>query len=225
MQDIAYALDNTLYLNITNRCTNECTFCIRNKARKFHGKYQLWLDHEPTVEETIAAIGDPNKYKQIVFCGYGEPLIRLDAVKEIASWIKSQARNSKSETISNIEYQISKIETQISRPLVRIDTNGQANLFHGRNILPELKDLIDVMSISLNAEKSEVYDALCNSFFGNKAYAAVTEFIKEAKKYIPTLEISVVGIPTVDIEKCKKIAEELGVKLRIRTYYEEKYTP
>lgn len=207
MQDISYTLDNSLYLNITNRCTNECTFCIRNKAKKFHGQFQLWLEHEPTIEEIIKSIGDPAKYKQIVFCGYGEPLIRLDTVKEAAAWIKS------------------KLQTSNIQTTIRVDTNGQANLFHGRNILSELEGLIDFMSISLNAENSEKYDLLCNSYFGEKAYGAVIDFIKEAKKSIPTVEISVVGLPNVDIEKSKKIADELAVPLRVRTYYEEKYTP
>jgi len=202
-QDIAYKLDNSLYLNITNRCTNACVFCIRYKAREFHGQYKLWLDYEPSVEEIMRVIGDPKQYKEIVFCGYGEPLIRLEVVKEVARDLKT------------------------SRPQdfkIRIDTNGHANLFYQRNILPELKGLIDIISISLNAESNEVYSLICNSFFGARAYPAVIEFIKESKKYIPEVEASVVDLPQlIDIKKARKIAEELGVKFRVRPYYEEKY--
>jgi len=211
MQNIAYKLDNSLYLNITNRCTNACVFCIRYKARKFHDQYQLWLDYEPSVEEILQAIGDPNQYKEIVFCGYGEPLIRLETVKEIASKLKfgiPACRQAGRHSVFSI----------------RVDTNGHANLFYQRNILPELKGLVDIISVSLNAENNEVYDALCHSFFGLKAYSAVIEFIKEAKKYIPEVEATVVNLPQlIDIEKSRKIAEDLGVKFRIRPYYEEKY--
>ena len=196
-------MDNSLYLNITNRCTNACVFCIRYKAREFHGQYKLWLDYEPSVEEIMRVIGDPKQYKEIVFCGYGEPLIRLEVVKEVARDLKT------------------------SRPQdfkIRIDTNGHANLFYQRNILPELKGLIDIISISLNAESNEVYSLICNSFFGARAYPAVIEFIKESKKYIPEVEASVVDLPQlIDIKKARKIAEELGVKFRVRPYYEEKY--
>ncbi len=206
MQDITYVIGNSLYLNITNRCTNDCTFCIRYKAHEFQGKHNLWLEHEPTIDEMKKAIGDPKKYDQIVFCGYGESLIRLDIVKELATWIKS-------------------ITAEANHPIIRIDTNGQANLFHGRNILPELKGLIDYISISLNAEKSELYDALCNSFFGSKAYGAIIEFIREAKNYIPLVEISIVDLNSVDKKKSEQIAKDLGVQFRIRPYYEEKYVP
>ncbi len=203
MSDIAYVLNGSLYLNITNRCTNSCHFCIRYKSEKFEGEHSLWLQKEPKTEEIIKEIGDPSKYKQIVFCGYGESLIRLNTVKEVASWIKSQDKKA----------------------FIRVDTNGQANLFHGRNILPELKGLVDKLSISLNAQNSEVYQALCNSFFGEDAYSAVIAFIKEAKKEIPEVEVSSVDIEGVDKEKSKKIAADLGVSFRIREYYEEKYKP
>ena len=201
MQNISYLLDNSLYLNITNRCTNACVFCIRYKARTFQGKYHLWLDYEPSTEEILKAIGDPKQYKEIVFCGYGEPLIRLNIIIEVSQAIKKS-----------------------SQTRVRIDTNGHANLFYQRNVLPELKGLIDVISISFNAQNSDIYDSICNSFFGKAAFPAVIDFIKESKKYIPEVEATVVGLPQmIDIEKSKKIADDLGVKFRVRHYYEEEY--
>lgn len=201
MGSITYAIGDSLYLNITNRCTNECPFCIRNLSRKFNQKYALWLDREPSVEEVTAAIGDPSRYKQIVFCGYGEPLIRLDIVKAVSAELKSKVHRSK----------------------IRIDTNGTANLFWGRNVLPELKGLIDIISVSLNAENAEVYNRICRPMFGEKTYNAVINFIKEAKKYLPEVEATIVDLPTINKEACRRIAEELGVSLRVRPYYKEQY--
>jgi TatD family-associated radical SAM protein len=168
-------------------------------SRLFNKKYPLWLDREPTSEEIIQAIGDPKKYKQIVFCGYGEPLLRLDVVKDVAKALKKK----------NVK--------------IRIDTNGHANLFWGRNILPELKGLIDIISISLNAENAELYNKICRSVYGEDAYSAVLDFIKASKNYIPEVEATIVDLPNVNKKACEKIAKDLGVKFRVRPYYEEKY--
>lgn len=203
MQSITYPIGESLYLNITNRCTNECSFCIRNKKKSFNNKYELWLDHEPTTEELLEAIGDPNKYKQIVFCGYGEPLIRLDIVKEVAKHLKKVTRNTER--------------------VIRIDTNGHGNLFWERNILPELNGLIDYISVSFDAENKEIYERICRPSLGEKSYSAVIDFIKEAKKCIPIVEATVVDLPVIDKEACKIIADALGVRFRIRPYYEETY--
>ena len=198
---IAYSIGKALYLNITNRCTNQCTFCIRYKSRAFDQKHQLWIDHEPSAPEIISAIGDLTPWKEVIFCGYGESLIRLETVIEVAQWIKSQNKKLK----------------------IRIDTNGSANLFHGRNILPELKGLIDEMSISLNAPDQKTYQKICRPVFKDATYEAVKEFIAEAKKYIPSVIATTVGLPGIDQKACAKIAKALKVKFRMRPYYEEKY--
>lgn len=199
MSSIAYQIGSSLYLNITNRCTNKCTFCIRYKTKLFNSEHELWLKKEPTTEEIIKTIGDPNKYKEIVFCGYGEPLIRLDIVKEVSKWLKEKGA------------------------FVRIDTNGEGNLIHKRNILPELKGLIDSISISINAQDKKTFQKICSSDFGEDAFDAIIEFAREARKYIPNVEFTVVGIPEINIKEAKKIADELGVSFRVRTYYEQDY--
>jgi TatD DNase family protein len=187
---IAYRIKDNLYLNITNRCTNACSFCIR-----FHTDYvkghNLRLTEEPTEDDLKNAIGDPSQYKEVVFCGYGEPLLRLDLVKNVAAWIKQN--NGK----------------------VRINTNGHGNLIHGRNILPELKGIVDSISISLDAHDEETYNKICRPAFKN-AFGEVLNFIKEAKKFITEVAVTVVTIEDVDVEKCKKIAEGLGVGFRVR---------
>lgn len=188
--EIAYKIRDSLYLNITNRCTNRCSFCVR-----FHTDYvkghNLRLSDEPTEEELKIAIGDPSQYREIVFCGYGEPLLRLDIVKDVAKWIKEKGG------------------------IVRINTNGHGNLIHHRNILPELKGLVDVISVSLDAHDEETYNRICSPAFKN-AFHEIISFIKEAKKYIPNVQATVVEMAGVDVKKCRGIADELGIKLRVR---------
>jgi len=182
-------------LNITNRCTNKCNFCIRNKSSGI-GDYNLWLDEEPSTQEIIDAVGNPSKYPEVVFCGYGEPLLRVHTVIEVAKHIK--------------DFDVP----------VRINTNGQANLVHEENIVPELEGLVDTISISLNAENSVKYDEICQSEFGEDAFEGLLQFTRECKRYIPNVVLSVVDVPEIDIEKCKIIAQDLEVDLRIRTYTE-----
>ena len=192
---IAYRIRNSLYLNITNRCTNSCSFCTKFQDFKVKG-HQLKLEHEPDVQEVIDAIGDPQAYEEIVFCGYGEPLLRLDCVIKVARWLKEHGVK------------------------VRINTDGQANLVHGRNVLPELEGLVDSISISLNASSAEEYQRLCRSEFGPEGYIGVKEFISEATKYIPTVIASAVTVPGVDIDACAAVAAELGAEFRKRIYNE-----
>ena len=192
---IAYRIRNSLYLNITNRCTNACTFCA--KFRDFTVKgHQLHLDHEPSTAEIIRAIGTASDYEEVVFCGYGESLLRLDTVKEVATWLKQQGVT------------------------VRINTDGQANLVHGRNIIPELQGLVDSISVSLNAADPETYQKYCRSTFGLDAYQAVKDFLTAAKGMIPSVTATVVTLPGLDLAACRKAAEELGVEYREREYNE-----
>ncbi len=188
--EIAYKIRDSLYLNITNRCTNKCSFCVR-----FHSDYvkghNLRLSVEPTEEELKTAIGDPVQYKEIVFCGYGEPFLRFEIVKNLARWIKERGGR------------------------VRINTNGHGNIINRRNILPELKGFVDVISVSLDASDEKVYNRICNPDFKN-AFHEVISFIKEARQYIPDVQATVVEMEGVDVEKCRKITDKLGVKLRVR---------
>jgi len=190
--EVAYKIRDSLYLNITNRCTNRCSFCIKFQSDYVKG-HKLTLVNEPDKEELKQSIGDPSKYEEVVFCGYGEPMLRLDLIKRIASWIKQ--KNGK----------------------VRINTNGQGNLIHKRNILPELKGIVDRISISLDAHDQETYNRICRPA-DKDAFNAILEFIKEAKHYIPEVTVTVVDIEGVDIGKCRKIAEDLGVGIRIRKH-------
>ena len=191
---IVYEIRDQLYLNITNRCSNHCAFCIRNGTDFVKG-HNLRLKKEPSPAEVITAIGDPKRYSEVVFCGYGEPLIRLSAVKEIGSWIKKHGGK------------------------VRVDTNGQANLLHGRKVAKELSGSVDAVSVSLNAQDSACYDRMCCSQYGEGAYQGVKDFVLDARDHIKDVTVTFVTVPGVDVERCKEIAEkELAVKYRVREY-------
>ena len=191
---VAYPIRDSLYLNITNRCTNYCSFCPKFEGYIVKGHY-LKLDREPSFEEIIEALKGCERYKEVVFCGFGEPLLRIDLVCRVARWLKDRGMR------------------------VRIDTDGLANLVHGRNVLEELKGLVDAISISLNAPDEETYSRYCRSRYGKDAYRAVKAFIKESRRYIPEVTATVVSIPGIDIEACRRVAEEeLGVRFRVREY-------
>lgn len=193
---IAYSMGNKLYLNLTNRCSNDCEFCVRRGSEGIGG-HQLWLDREPEYDDVIKAIGDPKPYEEVVFVGFGEPLYRLELVKEVAGWLKERGVK------------------------IRIDTNGQANLIHDRNVAPELAGLADTVSISLNATTAEEYDRLCHSIYGKEAYDAMLEFAKEAKKYVPRVILSIVDYGGVDIEKAREITDQIGAELRVREFIQQ----
>ncbi|MGH7801811.1 MAG: TatD family hydrolase [Thermodesulfobacteriota bacterium] len=191
---IAYKLRDSLYLNITNRCTIACVFC--GKWRSFMLRdFNLRIKKEPTVDEILDAAGNPTMYNEIVFVGWGEPLLRVDVVKEVSKKLKNKGAKK-----------------------IRVDTDGLSNLVHKRNVLPDLKGLVDSISISLNAQDAETYARICPSKYGDKAYFAVLDFLKDAKNYIPDVTASVVTIPGVDVERCRGIVEDLGVKFKPRIY-------
>lgn len=192
---LAYRIRNSLYLNITNRCSNSCTFCAKFDEFTVKG-HNLLLDHEPGFEELMAAIGQPVGIDEVVFCGFGESLLRLELVKQIASALKRRGYR------------------------IRINSDGQANLVHGRNILPELAGLVDSISISLNAPDAATYSRLCNTPFGEAGFQAICDFLQEAPAHIPEVTATAVTVPGVDIEACRRLAASLGVQFRVREYAE-----
>jgi radical SAM protein, TatD family-associated len=198
MDTIYYEAHKNLYINLTNRCSADCVFCIRNFADGVYG-YDLRLSREPTTDEVIGALEelDLTRYREIVFTGLGEPTLRFDVVLAITHWLKSR----------NIR--------------VRLDTNGQAALINpGRDVVSELKSAgIDAISVSLNAESEEKYNKLCRPIHKN-AYNAVLEFVKEARKAGINTRVTVVNVPEIDLEKCKKLADELDSDFHIRALSE-----
>ena len=189
-----YQIGENLYINLTNRCSNRCTFCVRNGKTRYEG-HELWLrGGEPTAEQVTAQIGDPKRYHEIVFCGFGEPTYRLFEMLEIADYV--HARGGKT----------------------RLNTNGHGNFLNGRNIAPELKGKIDGINISLNAPDEAEYNAACQPLIQN-AFTQMLDFARACKQSGLNCWFSVVDIIGEDkVEKCRKIAEDVGIPLRVRTY-------
>ena len=196
---VVYWYKNNLYLNITNRCSNNCYFCLR-KFRNGVEEFNLKLEREPSVTEVISKLQEVinrSNWKEIVFCGFGEPTERLDCILEITRWIR--------------KYYGKHAE-------IRIDTNGHGYLLNeGRDVVKELKEAgINRISVSLNAQDKETYNKVCRPKLNN-AYQSILNFIERAKEHID-LEITAVTIPEVDISKVEQIAKQIGVKFRARQY-------
>lgn len=187
-----YQLGNKLYLNITNRCTNRCSFCIRNFSDGI-ANYDLRLDVEPLIEEMKEEISNPGDYEEIVFCGYGEPLLRPKFVSEVAKWIKKSGGR------------------------VRVNTNGCANLYCGYDVLDNILPHIDRLSVSLNAPDEETYKRICRPKI-SEAYEEVLSTIKKGVSSGIEVEATMVDLPSLNSRDVEKVAEKLGVKLRVRGY-------
>ncbi len=198
---ITYQVKNAVYVNLTNRCPCACTFCLRKHGPGVYGSPSLWLEREPTVEEIVASFAqwDLSRYPEVVFCGYGEPTERLDALLQVAKWLKENANGIP----------------------IRVNTNGLADLIAGGPTEARFKGLVDTVSISLNTPDPEEYLTLCQPKFGAAAYPAMLHFAEEIKKFVPDVVMTIVGEPVTSPEKqaaCRAICDRLGVRLRIRPY-------
>ena len=189
---LTYKIRDSLYINLTDRCTLECQFCPKYNGTNFVHEFDLTLHERPLAEEIINQIGDPKKYKEIVFCGYGEPTLKLKVLLVIATDVKSKGGK------------------------VRINTDGLANLSNKKNVLPEMSNCIDALSISMNAQTEAVYNRHCQPALKG-SFDAMLKFIELAPKYIDDVTATAIdGLEGVDIQACKKMAVAMGVKFRTR---------
>nr|WP_072902519.1 TIGR04100 family radical SAM protein [Hathewaya proteolytica] len=194
--NILYNMGDTLYINITNKCQCNCVFCIRNEYDSVRGNESLWLDHEPEVQEVIEAFKkcDLDKYEHIVFCGYGEPLLKLEKVIEVCKYIRS-----------------------ITNKDIRINTNGLCDLVYNKPTAHLLEGLVDSISISLNAPSAEEYLQISKPPYGLKSFEALLRYAEDCKKYIKEVKFSVVDVISEEqIERCKNLASSMGIPLRVR---------
>lgn len=189
---IGYAIADRLYLNITDRCTLRCSFCPKhNGSRQVH-QYDLTLRRRPESDQVIGAVGDPTRYSEVVFCGYGEPTLRLGVLLAVARHVKECGGR------------------------VRVNTDGLANRAHRRNVLPALGQWVDALSVSLNAQNASLYAHYCRPALVS-AYPAVLNFLQMAPRYIEEVTATAIdGLDGVDIEACERIARRAGVKFRRR---------
>jgi len=194
-----YWLDDKLYLNITNKCSNKCIFCFRNLKHGVGG-FTLKLSKEPSLEQIKLELDEALKrkrWKEVVFCGFGEPTERLDLLLVLSRYIKRR----------------------FAEPVaIRVNTNGQGYMLNsGRNVIDEAKAVgVDRVSVSLNAGDEKTYNEVCKpSFVGS--YQAVLGFIEKTKTKL-NVEVTAVTMPEVDLHKVEDLAKQLSVKFRLRQY-------
>ncbi len=193
-----YILDGNLYVNLTNKCSNACDFCVRNERTSYYGNY-LWLRHgDPTVEKVISAargMGDLTRFKEVVFCGFGEPTYKVAEMVALCDYFHEVGLKT------------------------RLNTNGQGNLINKRDIVPELKGKVDFVNISLNASCYEKYQPICRSQFKEAGFAGMIEFAKSCRKNGVACRFSIVDcIGEEEVEACKALAQSVNIPLYIRDY-------
>ena len=196
---ILYEVHENLYVNMTNRCPCACTFCLRQTKDEMNNSGSLWLEREPSVEEVIAEFDkfDMTKYKELVFCGFGEPTERLEELLKVAAFAKEKFHIP-----------------------IRINTNGLSDLIYGKDTAPMYEGLIDTISISLNTPDREYYLKLTRSKFGIQSHDALLRFAGNVSKYVPNVILSTVKTTITEQEEqeCREICNKLGVTYRIRNF-------
>ena len=193
-----YTLDGNLYVNLTNKCSNGCDFCVRNERTSYYGNY-LWIRHgDPTVEKVIAeakGFGDLSRFKEVVFCGFGEPTYKLAEMLALCDFFHEKGLKT------------------------RLNTNGQGNLINKRDIVADLKGKIDFVNISLNASCYEKYQAICRSQYKEAGFESVVEFGKLCRRNGIDCRFSIVDcIGEDEVEACKRLAQSVNVPLYVRNY-------
>ncbi len=191
-----YVIGDKLYINLTNRCSNACSFCIRSGRQGMEGE-TLWLTEEPSAADVIALLGSAENYSEAVFCGFGEPTYKLAEIAEIGAFLKAKGVR------------------------VRLNTNGHASLIHGSRAVEVIAAAVDVVSISLNAPTAEKYQAVCFSEFGDEGFYGMLRFAADiAAAGVKTVLTVVDTIPREDIEECRKLVESEvpGAEFRVRNY-------
>lgn len=197
--EILYKVHNNLYINLTNKCPCACTFCLRQNIDHVGESGSLWLEREPSADEVIAEFDkfDVNQYDEVVFCGFGEPTEAFEVLKKTAAFVKEK----------------------YNKP-IRLNTNGLGNLINGRDIAPELKGLVDTVSISLNTPDAERYHEIVRSRFGDCSFNEMIKFAQACSKYVPRVVMSTVDttITKEEEQRCQEICDSIGAIYRIRPW-------
>ena len=197
MADIIYTYKDSVYANITNKCNCRCTFCIRFVKDGVGDADTLWHQVNPSKEEVIDAIKnfDFTGYKELVFCGYGEPTCQLDILLDAANY----ARKEKGLKI-------------------RLNTNGQGSAENGRDIVPELFKVIDSVSVSLNAPSKKEYEEVTRPILSN-GFENMVEFTKRCREVIGDVRWSIVDVLPEEVkDRCIALSKEHNIPLKIRKF-------
>lgn len=190
---IGYTLRGNRYINVTNRCTLRCAFCPKFSGTWTVQSYRLRLAREPTADEMVASVGNPTEFREVVFCGLGEPTLRLYEVLETAARLR-----------------------KLGARRIRINTDGLASLVFGRDVTPDFEDLIDALSISMNGQDARTYNQHCRPR-DNVSFASMLKFTSRAREFVPDVSVSAIdGLPGVDVSACSALADRMGVKFRRR---------
>lgn len=203
---IFYKFDGKMYINITNGCPCDCVFCIRKNGDSIEDNDSLWLEHEPSFEEICAAFAefDRTGIAEAVFCGYGEPTMRVDMLLKTAEHIKKNSDMS-----------------------IRVNTNGLVRSVHKDFDITRFKGVIDSFSVSLNAPNAQRYNEVTRPHFGEAAFEEMLTFSRDVKEMGIKISFTVVDVITPEeITECKKLADSMGIPLRVRSYVtdNESYT-
>ena len=193
---ILYTYKDGVYVNLTNRCSCNCRFCVRTKQDSVNGEDNMWHEKEPTISEVIAEIDqfDFTCYNELIYCGYGEPTCAFEALMESAKHFK-----------------------KIHHQKIRVNTNGLGRLYNGRDILPDLNEVVDAYSISLNAPNAARYDEITRPMFEN-GFDEMIRFAKDCKEAGKDTQFSAVTyISENEIEECRRLSQELGIRFKVRT--------
>lgn len=195
MNNYVYEVGNNLYINLTNKCSNDCFFCIRNGHDDMNGT-NLWLDCEPDFDDVVNQLPDDlSKYDEIVFCGFGEPTYKIDLMCQLGRFFKSKGKTT------------------------RINTNGQANLIFGDDVTEKMVGAIDKVNVSLNASNAKEYQRICKSVFGEDSFESMLEFAHQCQDLGMDVIMSVVDIIGKDeVDACQQLCDERGLKLRVRVF-------
>ena len=192
---IAYRGGDAVYLNITNRCSCACEFCLREWTEGVFGE-NLVLGHEPDITHVTQAVELAfleGPADEVVFCGFGEPTMRLDVVLAVTEWLR------------------------LRRIRVRLDTNGHGQLLNPDVDVPAALAAagMSAVTVSLNAADPETYDRLCRPIYA-KAFRAVLAFTRDCVAAGLATTMTVVDHPDVDVEACAALADGLGAAFRVR---------
>ncbi len=194
-QVIGFNVDGDCYLNITNRCTLECDHCPKHQGNWICHGHDLQLHREPTVSEMLDAVGNPLLWKHVVFSGYGEPTLRLYDMLEVSRRVHGMGGK------------------------VRLETDGLASVFFGRDIAPDLEGTIDTLVVAIRAQDNDTYEKICKPKI-KRAHEAVIEFVRCAKEYVPNVIITAMAdTEGVDLAACRRLAQDLNVEFAARTPY------